>query len=178
MKKISIVAIPILLLLLIAYSLRPRTDVANNITSKKIKSIISGMTLHQAESILGRPYRIKALVGLHNIGCKNPNPMMDMQVENNTDIKAEFERVYNDTNYCCEGNKEDKEVRRMTLVYTKPVSIAWSYPMLLLGLNDDFTVGIIGVNQYDVFGFDHHEIYAKGEQFTRINNTALNNFFN
>lgn len=32
------------------------------------------MILEQVKKILGKPYQIKVLVGLHNFECKHPNP--------------------------------------------------------------------------------------------------------
>jgi len=88
------------------------------------------MTLDQVTSILGLPNKIDASQGLHDLGCKNPRPRLNMEIDNSADIKLIVNSFYNDTNYCCEGNKEDMQNKGVTLTYTRPVTYSKYYPML------------------------------------------------
>ena len=159
---LSIVGL-ILLFVLAVNILGVRSDIANNITGDKIKAIKKGMTLEQVVAILGRPYSINSLNGLHDISCKTPKPRLEIDINNQTNIKAEVEKIYNDTNYCCEGNKEDLQDKYVTLTYTRPVNFSKHYPMLWVHLDSTYRVSNVYAKQYDgLFGLDDPCIYSDG----------------
>ena len=153
----------IILFVLAVNILGVRSDIANNITGDKIKQVKKGMTLEQVVAILGRPYSINSLNGLHDFSCKTPKPRLEMDINNQTNIKAEVEKIYNDTNYCCEGNKEDIQNKFVTLTYTRPVHLSLHYPMLWVHLDSTYKVYSVYAKQYDgILGLDDPCIYSGG----------------
>ncbi len=86
-----------------------QSDVVPEVTGNKIKEVKLGMTIEQVISILGRPYKIEASIGLHNLGCKIPRSRLDLDINNAIDIKSVIDNFYGETNYCCEGIKEDMQ---------------------------------------------------------------------
>ncbi len=121
------------------------------------------MTLEEVLTILGRPYHISSTRGKHNIRCRQPKSRLDMDINDQTDIKAEVEKIYNDTNYCCEGNREDLKDKFLTLTYTKRVPLSEYYPMLWVHLDSSYRVSNVFAKQYDGFlGLDDPCIYSDG----------------
>ncbi|MCL2040522.1 MAG: hypothetical protein FWG84_00600 [Bacteroidales bacterium] len=126
-----------------------RSNIANGITGTEIKKIKMGMTLEEVISILGKPYEISTLAGLHNLDCKNPKPNLEMDVDESTDIVHIVDSIFNDTNYCCEGNEEDiQRGKRVTLTYTKPVRFSKYYPMLWIHLDSTYRVWNVFAKRY------------------------------
>lgn len=75
---------------------------------------------------------------------------------------------FSETDYCCEGNKQDLANKRVTLVYSKRKEFSKHYPMLWVHLDSSFKVENVFAKQYDGYlGFDDACIY---------NVTADNNF--
>jgi len=127
-----------------------RSNIANEITGDKIKEVQLGMPLEQVISILGKPYHIETDLGLHILSCKNPKPMFKMKVKESTDIISIVDSIFNDTNYCCEGNKEDiQRGKRATLTYTKPVRFSEHYAMLWVHLDSNYCVRCVYAKQYE-----------------------------
>ena len=140
----------ILCLVLVINILGYQSNVANGITGTEIKKIKMGMTLEDVISILGKPYEISTLAGLHNWDCKNPKPTLKMDVDENTDIFHIVDSIFNDTDYCCEGNKEDiQRGKRVTLTYTKPVRFSKYYPMLWIHLDSTYQVWNVFAKRYE-----------------------------
>ncbi|MEY4875065.1 MAG: hypothetical protein RL708_214 [Bacteroidota bacterium] len=157
---LSIVGL-ILLLLLGVKILGVRADIANDITGNKIKQVKKGMTLEQVVAILGRPYSINSLNGLHDISCRNSKSRLEMDINNQTNIKEEVEKIYSDTSYCCEGNKEDLQNKFVTLTYTRPIKLSNHYPMLWVHLDSTYKVSNVYAKQYDgLLGLDDPSIYS------------------
>lgn len=152
-------------LLLIIFSLinvnRNREDVASGVTGDKIKQVKLGFTLEQVVEILGRPYKIDASQGLHNGECPNTKPRLEIDINESTNIRQIVDIFYNDTNYCCEGNKEDMQIKEVTLTYSRPVRLSKHFPMLWVHLDSSFNVYSVYAKQYDgLFGFDDPSIYS------------------
>jgi hypothetical protein len=118
-----------------------RSNIVNGITGTEIKKIEMGMTLEEVISILGQPYEIHTLAGLHDFSCKNPKPRLEMNVNENTDIIYIIDSIFNDADFCCDGNEEDiQRGKRVTLTYTKPVRFSKYYPMLWVHLDSNYRV--------------------------------------
>jgi outer membrane protein assembly factor BamE (lipoprotein component of BamABCDE complex) len=76
MQRHTIVLISIFLclfIIIVINTLGYRSNVINGVTSNKIKAIKLGMSLDDVLLILGKPYEIEALDGLHNLSCKKTN---------------------------------------------------------------------------------------------------------
>jgi hypothetical protein len=126
------------------------------VTADNILKITPGMTLEQVSEIIGTPLRVKALYGMHKIGCSKVNPVLDAAVNTKTDIRKLVFYFMENQGYCCEANKEDVEnFNHIYLVYTKP-RILGSYPMLWVRLDTNFRVDNIYAKEYEglFFGND------------------------
>jgi hypothetical protein len=146
---LSIIGI-ILCLILVINILGYRANIANGITGTEIKEIKLGMTLEQVISILGKPYKIEGLAGLHDFDCKNPKPRLEMNVNENTDIISIVDSIFNNIDYCCDGNKEDiKRGKRVTLTYTKPIRLSKYYPMFWVHLDCNYRVRNVFAKRYE-----------------------------
>ena len=151
----------ILLFVLGINLLGTRADIVDGVTGDKIKLIKPGWTLEQVVATLGRPYKIDASQGLHEIACPKPKSRLDIDINNSTDIRQVVNAFYNDTNYCCDGNKEDLQTMDITLTYTRPVRLSKYYPMLWVHLDSSFKVYSVYAKQYDgLLGFDDPSIYG------------------
>ena len=155
-KILTLIILSIIGIILIINFLGYRSNIANGITGDKIKKIQIGMPFEQVISILGRPYEIKSLAGLHDFSCKNPKPRLEMNVIESTDIISIVDSIYNDTNYCCDGNEEDvlrgKEVAlTYTKKYTSPIRFFIYYPMLWVHLDSNYCVRSVYAKRYDWF---------------------------
>jgi hypothetical protein len=149
-KALSLIIGIILCLVLVINILGYRLNIANEITGDKIKKIEMGMTLEQVISILGKPYEIETLAGLHNFSCKNPKTRLEMNISENTDIIYIVDSIFSDTNFCCDGNEEDiKRGKRVTLIYTKPVRLSKYYPMLWVQLDSNYRVWGVSAKRYE-----------------------------
>lgn len=121
----------------------------NKVKSDNILKITPGMTVDQVFKILGRPLSIKGLHGIHKIGCANPNPILDIDANKNTDIKKLVHDFIRSQKYCCAGNKRDlEEFDNITLVYTKR-GLLFSYPMLWVHLDTSFKVNNVYAKEYE-----------------------------
>lgn len=121
----------------------------DKVKSDNILKITPGMTMDHVFSILGRPFSVTGLHGIHKIGCSNPNPMLDEDINENTNIKKLVYDFISNQKYCCEGNKEDIEgFDNITLVYTKR-GLFFSYPMLWVHLDTSFRVNNVYAKEYE-----------------------------
>lgn len=119
------------------------------VTSDNILKITPGMTLEQVYNILGRPLKVHALHGIHNIGCANPHPTLKENISNKTDIRILVNDFLSKQKYCCEGNKRDiEQLDDVTLIYTKEGLLS-SYPMLWVHLDRSFKVNGIYAKEYE-----------------------------
>jgi len=151
----------VLLILIIVNLFSP--SLPDNVNSENILKITPGMTMNQVFNILGRPFSITGLHGIHKIGCSNPNPMLDAEINENTDIKNLVQDFITSQKYCCAGNKEDnEEFDYITLVYTKRGFFV-SYPMLWVHLDTSFRVNNVYAKEYEGGPFgDDLGIYGYG----------------
>jgi hypothetical protein len=177
MKTIGIYFIILISLIIIANSLNVigvRSGLCKDVNGEKIEQVKVGMTLEQVIHILGRPVKINSNRGMHKIGCKNPRPWLNAEISEETDIRKEVDKIYNDTNYCCEGNRTDLQDKFVTLTYSKPVLFTFYYPMLWVHLDRNFKVKNVYAKQYDgILGFDDECIYCDGV----INQKKFSNCF-
>lgn len=165
--KILFSTVGLILLIVIGINvLGTRADIVDGVTGDKVKQILPGWTLEQVIAILGRPYKIDASQGLHEIGCPNAKPRLDIDINNATNIRQNVNVFYSETNFCCEGNKEDLQTKAITLTYTRPVRLSQHYPMLWVHLDSSFKVCSVYAKQYDgLLGFNDPSIYGKSWAF-------------
>jgi hypothetical protein len=159
LSTLSIILCFILVINILGY----RSNIANGITGTDIKEIEVGMTLEEVISILGQPYEIHTLAGLHDFSCKNPKPRLEMNVDKNTDIVYVVDNIFNATDYCCDGNEEDiRRGKRVTLTYTQPVRLSKYYPMLWVHLDSNYRVWSVFAKRYKFM--DNICIYSLSSQ--------------
>jgi hypothetical protein len=165
--KILFSTVGLILLLVICINLLgTRADIVDGVTGDKIKLIQPGWTLEQVVATLGRPFKIYASQGLHKIGCPKAKPRLNIDINNATDIRQVVNVFYSDTNFCCEGNKEDLQTKAVTLTYTRPVRLSKYYPMLWVHLDSSFKVYSVYAKQYDgLLGLDDPSIYGMSWAF-------------
>jgi hypothetical protein len=133
------------------------------VTSTNILRVTPGMPLEEVFNILGRPYGISCLHGIHNIGCVSPNPRLDQAVNQTTDVRKLVRSFIESQKSCCEGNKRElAEFNNITLVYTER-GLFFSYPMLWVHLDTSFRVKDVYAKEYEggFFG-DDPGIYGFG----------------
>ena len=151
----------VLLLVLAVNIAGTRADIVEGVDGNKIKQVKLGMTLEEVISLLGRPYKIGTLKGVHNADCKNLLPHSELDVSSSSDIKSVVEKFYNDSIYCCEANKEDMQRKYITLTFTRPVTFCKNYPMLWVHMDKDFKVHNVYAKCYDgILGLDDPGIYS------------------
>jgi hypothetical protein len=174
--KILFITVGLILLFVLGINLLgTRANIVDSVTGDKIRLIQPGWALEQVVATLGRPYKIEASQGLHKIGCQNAKPRLDIDINNVTDIRQIVNVFYSDTNFCCEGNKEDLQTKAVTLTYTRPVRLSKHYPMLWVHLDSSFKVYSVYAKQYDgLLGFDDPSIYGKSWAFDATTMTMKN----
>lgn len=162
---LSIIGLIFILVLMVNIT-GTRSDLVTGVTGNKIKAIKPGMTLEQVVSIMGQPYQIDASQGLHLLECKKSKARLVIDMDNTINIKTVVDNFYNDTNYCCEGNKEDMKNKEVTLTYSRPVKFSKYYPMIWIHLDSNFCVNSIYAKRYDGFlGVDDPGIYGLSSDF-------------
>jgi hypothetical protein len=155
----------------------------DKVKSDNILKIVPGMPVENVFSILGRPFSITALNGIHKIGCADPNPSLNESINENTDIKKLVHDFISNQKYCCDGNKRDlKEFNNVTLVYTKR-GILFSYPMLWVNLDTSFKVNNVYAKEYEggllgddpgIYGFG----WAMDSTYTKWDYTKTDKWMN
>jgi hypothetical protein len=160
-KTILTVGGLILLLIMAVNIIGTRSDIVDGVTGTKIKQVKPGMTIEQVISILGSPYSINALKGIHNNSCKKRQPRLYMEVNSSTNIKATVDRFYSEQHYCCEGNKQDMQTKNVTLTFTQPVIFSKNYPMLWVHFDSDYKVSRVYAKSYEgILGLNDRCIYS------------------
>ena len=168
MKRIILIAILAAVTYIIFNLSVTKKDLSGDFCSEDIRKVQIGMSLEQVQKILGNPYEINALAGLHEGKCTSQKSRLIYPVNSQTNIRKIVNQKFADTNYCCEGNKDDLKEKRVTLVFTKPVEFSSSYPMLWIHLDSNFNVVSVFAKKYDGFlGLDDPAIYllTKDELF-------------
>lgn len=155
----------------------------DKVKSDNILKITPGMTMDQVFNILGRPFTVTGLHGIHKIGCSNPNSMLDEDINENTDIKILVRDVISNQKYCCDGNKEDIEgFDNITLVYTER-GMLFCYPMLWVHLDTSFKVNNVYAKEYEggllgddpaIYGFG----WAMDSTYTKWDYTKTDKWMN
>lgn len=161
MKRLVLLLFTLSTLYVIVNCSRTRQDLSEDITANEVEEIRIGMTLEQVERILGQPYEIHSLSGLHELNCPNPKPRLVQEIDSETDIRQIVNAKFSDTNYCCDGNRDDLAIKRVTLTYSKPVWLSKYYPMLWVHLDSNFQVYHVYAKRYEGgLGFDDPAIYS------------------
>lgn len=138
-----------------------KRDLSGEFSATEIRQIQVGMNLEDVQEILGQPYQITSLAGLHEMTCKRQKSRLTENIGSKSDIKQLVNQKFSETDYCCEGNKEDLENKRVTLVYTKRQEFSRHYPMLWIHLDSNFQVENVFAKQYDGYlGLDDPCIYS------------------
>jgi hypothetical protein len=151
-----------------------KRDLSGDFSSTEIRQIQIGMDLEEVQKILGEPYQITSLAGLHDLTCKRQKSRLTEDIYSKSDIKQLVNQKFSETDYCCEGNREDLENKRVTLVYTKRQEFSRHYPMLWVHMNSKFQVENVFAKQYDGYlGLDDPCIY----NLTADNNLELTELF-
>lgn len=161
LKTIIFTAIIGFVLIIIYVNIYNNPTLLTKVNADNILKIEPGMTLEQVFSILDKPLKISALRGIHNINCSKPNPILEKNVNDKTDIRKLVNDFISSQKYCCEGNKEDiEQLNNITLTYTKE-EFYFSYPMLWIHLDKSYKVTSIYAKEYEA-GFigDNSEIYS------------------
>ncbi|MBE0663157.1 MAG: hypothetical protein IH597_11915 [Bacteroidales bacterium] len=138
-----------------------KRDLAGEFSATEIRQIKIGMNLEDVQEILGQPYQITSLAGLHNLTCKRQKSQLEEEINPNCDIRLLVNQKFSETDFCCEGNKDDLACKRVTLVYTKRQKFSRHYPMLWIHLDSHFQVVSVFAKQYDGYlGFEDPCIYS------------------
>lgn len=127
----------------------------SNIKGENIKKIEGGMSLDDLESLIGKPVEIIESPGLHDIGCKNPR---ELKIDANKKMSLSIEEFYGDTNYCCEGNREDLQDKNVSLTYTERKTLG--HAMLWVDLDSTLKVSGVYVKRYDFLDLDGKHVYS------------------
>ena len=128
----------------------------NTIHYSDIEKIHIGMPLDSVVLVLGQPYAFSSDLGCHDLTCKNPRVVSN--ITKGTDIVHCIDSIYQDTNYCCEANRENMMniEKHATLDYTEDPSFLksifnspmFSYPMLWVHLDKDYRVSNVYAKYY------------------------------
>jgi hypothetical protein len=158
---IPILAVSLFIILAISAAKSTSSHIVSGVTGNKIKSIKLGMDMDEVIKILGRPYQIEALRGTHNITCKHPKKNLYRAPYPGENIKKTISDIYNDTQYCCDGNKDDYNYKTSTFTYSKHMFLCKYYPMLHVDFDEENKVSGIFASRYEGFwGEPESDIYC------------------
>lgn len=148
----------------------------NTIHYSDIEKIHIGMPLDSVVLVLGQPYAFSADLGCHDLTCKNPRVVSDIEMTKGTDIVHCIDSIYQDTNYCCEANRENMMniKKHTTLSFTKPMNSLNSYPMLWVHLDGDYRVREVYAKYYGL-GLDEKCIYSLSPSFSFSDRDSIDN---
>ena len=164
-KQIALITIIIGVSFISINLLIDKRELSGNFTSCEIRQIKIGMTLEQVQQTLGQPFQITSLAGLHNSDCTRQKSRLIKDISEDSDIREIINQKFSETDYCCEGNREDLLNKRVTLVYTRPIEFSKHYPMLWVHLDSNFTVVNVFAKQYDGFlGLEDPCIYSLDQE--------------
>ena len=174
---ISFIALVSFLLLIMMDSCRHIHASRNSIQYCDIERIYIGMPLDSVVLVLGQPCSFSSDLGCHDLTCKQSRNVFDTKMTKETDIIHVMDRIYQDTNYCCETNKEMMKTieKNTTLAYTKKpfsiMSILKSYPMLWVHLDSNYRVSSVYAKYYDA---DDKCIYSLSSSTLFLNEEKQN----
>ena len=144
----------------------------NTIHYSDIEKIHIGMPLDSVVLELGQPYAFSSDLGCHDLTCKNPRVVSEIKMTKGTDIVHYVDSIYQDTNYCCEANRENMRNigKHATLDYTEEPSFLksifnspmFTYPMLWIHLDSNYRVSEVYAKYYGK-GWDEKCIYSLSE---------------
>lgn len=113
-----------------------RSDIAPGVQPDAIKQIEIGMELGSVIELLGLPYRVEALHGIHSLGCTKPQPHLDQEVHTQAQILGLVEGTFNSAVHCCDGNAHEKKTKRYSLVYSRMPDPEGISPMLWVHMDE------------------------------------------
>ena len=161
LKQVILLSILIVIAFITVNFSMDKRDLSGEFSSIDIRQVKIGMDLEEVQEILGKPYQINALEGLHELTCKQPKSRLIQDINSDIKIREIVNRKYAETDYCCEGNKDDLKYKGVTLVYSKRKEFSRHYPMLWVHLDSNFKVWNVFAKQYDGYlGFDDPCIYS------------------
>ena len=138
-----------------------KSELSGDFSSTEIRQIELGMTLEDVQKILGQPFQITSLAGLHDLSCERSKNRLIEDITPSLDIRQIVNEKFSESDFCCEGNKDDMAEKRVTLVYTKRIEFSKHYPMLWIHLDNNFKVKNVYAKQYDGYlGLDDPCIYS------------------
>ena len=152
---IGFIALALCLLLAVMDSCKNTHANRNTIQYSDIEQIYIGMPLDSVVMLLGQPYTFESDLGCHDLTCKQPRMVSDIKMTKETDIIHVIDSIYQDTNYCCESNRQTMKTieKNTTLTYTKRpiflISILKSYPMLWVHLDSAYRVSSVYAKYYN-----------------------------
>lgn len=179
-KAVSIVcftALMLCLVLIMTCCHRGFNANKNTIHYSDIEKIHIGMPLDSVVLVLGQPYAFSADLGCHDLTCKNPRVVSDIKMTKGTDIVKCIDSIYQDTNYCCEANRENMmNIRKHpTLAFTeKSINVLKPYPMLWVHLDGDYRVREVYAKYYGL-GLDEKNIYSLSSSNSFSDSDSIDN---
>ena len=149
----------------------------NTIHYSDIKKIHIGMPLDSVIMVLGQPYAFSTDLGCHDLTCKNSRIVSDIKMTKGTNIVHCIDSIYQDTNYCCEANRENMMniKKHSTLTFTEtPMNTLKSYPMLWVHLDGDYRVREVYAKYYGS-GLDEKCIYSLSPSISFSDSDSIDN---
>lgn len=180
-ESISIVCFVALMLCLVMIMMcchRGSNSNKNTIHYSDIEKIHIGMPLDSVFLVLGQPYAFSTDLGCHDLTCKNSRIVSDIKMTKGTDIVHCIDSIYQDTNYCCEANRENMMniKKHSTLTFTEtPMNTLKSYPMLWVHLDGDYRVSSVYAKYY---GVDDKCIYSLSPSISFSDSVSIDNHIN
>ena len=182
-KSISIVCFVALMLCLVMIMMcchRGSNSNKNTIHYSDIEKIHIGMPLDSVFLVLGQPYAFSTDLGCHDLTCKNSRIVSDIKMTKGTDIVRCIDSIYQDTNYCCEANRENMMniKKHTTLTFTEtPMNTLKSYPMLWVHLDGNYLVREVYAKYYGL-GLDEKCIYSLSPSTSFPDSDSIDNHIN
>ena len=137
-----------------------------------IEKIHIGMPFDSVVLVLGMPRTFSSDLGDHDLTCKCPRDVSDVEMTTKRDFVHFIDSTYQDTNYCCEANRKNMKVieKHSTLTYTEEPSFfksifnspMFTYPMLWIHLDSNYRVREVYAKYYGK-GLDEKCIYSLSE---------------
>ena len=176
-RRIYLIALVLYPILVMMDSCRDTHANMHAIQYCDIERIYIGMPLDSVVLVLGQPCSFSSDLGCHDLTCKQSRNVSDIKMTKETDIIHVMDSIYQDTNYCCETNREMMKTieKNTTLTYTKKpffiMSILKSYPMLWIHLDSNYRVSSVYAKYYDA---DDKCIYSLSSSTLFLNEEKQN----
>ncbi len=76
-----------------------KSELSGDFSSNKIRQIELGMTLEDVQKILGKPFQITSLAGLHEISCERPKNRQIKDITHSSDIRQIVNQKFSETDF-------------------------------------------------------------------------------